>query len=119
MSKNIFINLNMYSDLIRVETVTGRSRRLVTMDRKVKVEVFIPTGACACTWQSFMDKVWAIVLKFKDYVDFQVKPAFSDEALKYGLTSTKAVVVNGSTKMSEYTFNAQRLEEAIRLETEK
>jgi hypothetical protein len=102
-----------------MEIAANHSRRLRTMDRKVKVEVFIPTGACACTWQAFMDKVWSVVLKFKDYVDFQVKPAFSDEALQYSLRSTKAVVVNGNTKMSEYTFNAQKLEEVIRMEVEK
>lgn len=89
------------------------------MDKKVKVEVFIPTGSCACMWQSFMDKLWSVVLEFKDRIDFEVKPAFSDAALKYGLRSTKAVVVNGSTKMSEFTFNAQKLEEAIRSEVEK
>jgi hypothetical protein len=40
-----------------------------------------------------MDKVWGVVLKFRDHVDFQVKQALSDEALRYGLTSTKAIVV--------------------------
>ncbi len=89
------------------------------MDRKVKIEVFVPTGACACSWQNFMDKVWSVVLKFKDHIDFQVKQAFSDEALKYGLTSTKAVVVNGNIKMTEYTFNTEWLESAIRSEVEK
>ncbi|WXG43885.1 MAG: hypothetical protein WED04_07620 [Promethearchaeati archaeon SRVP18_Atabeyarchaeia-1] len=89
------------------------------MDKKVRVEVFVPTGACACSWQSFMDKVWSVVLKFRGQVDFQVKQAFSDEALKYGLTSTKAVVVNGGIKMTEFTFNAQKLEDAIRSEAEE
>ncbi|WXG46821.1 MAG: hypothetical protein WED05_09220 [Candidatus Atabeyarchaeum deiterrae] len=89
------------------------------MNKKVKVEVFVPTGACACSWQSFMDKVWSVVLKFKDQVDFQVKQAFSDEALKYGLTSTKAVVVNADIKMTEYTFDTQKLEDAIRNEVGK
>jgi hypothetical protein len=87
--------------------------------KKVKIEVFVPTDACACSWQSFMDKVWSVVLKFKDHIDFQVKQAFSDEALKYDLRSSKAVVVNGNMKMTEYTFNIQKLEGTIRSEVEK
>jgi hypothetical protein len=49
-----------------------------------------------------------------NYVDFQVKAASADEALKYDLRSSKAVVVNGNMMMAEHSFDMQKLEEVIR-----
>ncbi len=79
---------------------------------KVKVDIFIPVGACACQFARFMDKVFNVLMKYRDQVEFEIKSSSSDEAKKYKIGS-KGVVVNGMEVFPEY-FKPNKLEEAIR-----
>ncbi len=78
---------------------------------KVKVDIFIPMGSCACQFSAFMDRVFAVLTKYRDQVEFDVKPSFSDEARKFKIGS-KGLVVNGSEVFPEF-FNPESLEKAI------
>lgn len=79
---------------------------------KVKVDIFIPVGACACQFARFMDKVFDVLVKYRDQVEFEIKSSFSDEAKKYKIGS-KGVVINGTEVFPEH-FKPNKLEEAIR-----
>ncbi|MBS7288108.1 MAG: hypothetical protein KIH01_05040 [Candidatus Freyarchaeota archaeon] len=78
---------------------------------RVKVDIFIPVGVCACQFAHFMDKVFNVLVKYRDQVEFEIKSSFSDEAKSYKIGS-KGVVVNGTEVFSEY-FKPDKLEKAI------
>jgi hypothetical protein len=80
-------------------------------NKKVRVEVFLPLGSCACNLAPLIEKVLQVTLKFKDSVEVQTKSIKSSEASKYGVRDT-CVVVNGKIKMSS-DFNEKELEDAI------
>jgi len=78
---------------------------------KVKIEVFIPHGACSCTFASFMDRVWRVLMNYRDKVDYHVKTLSSPEAKKYGIVGM-SVLVNEEFKFPP-NFDEKKLEEAI------
>lgn len=78
---------------------------------KVKVDIFIPVGACACQFSRFMDKVFNVLMKYRDQVEFEIKSSFSEEAKNYKIGS-KGVVVNGREVFPEH-FRPDKLERAI------
>lgn len=79
--------------------------------KKVKVEVFLPADACGCTFARFMEKVWAVRVRNRDKIDFQVKRTDSPEADMYQILGM-AVVVNGKVKLPP-NFDEDELEYAI------
>jgi len=79
---------------------------------KVKVEVFIPSGNCACSFALFLDKVWQVVMRYQSVVNCEIKDTASPEAKKYGITWA-AVVVNEAEKLPP-GFEGRDLEAAIR-----
>jgi len=80
-------------------------------NNKIKVEVFVPLGSCACNFAPLMEKVVHVTSKFKDSVEVQTKSIKSSEASKYGVQDT-CVVVNGKIKIPS-DFDEKDLEDAI------
>jgi len=78
---------------------------------KLKVEVFVPFGSCACTFAPLMEKVGKATSKFKDSVEVQMKSTTSKEASKYSIKDS-CVIVDGTVKLPA-DFNEKELEEAI------
>ncbi|MEM3587650.1 MAG: hypothetical protein QXO71_10065 [Candidatus Jordarchaeaceae archaeon] len=78
---------------------------------KVKVDIFIPLSACSCQFSAFMDRVFSVLTKYRDQVEFDIKDSASEEARELKLGS-KGIVINGITKFSEY-FKPASLEKAI------
>lgn len=78
---------------------------------KVKVDIFIPMGSCACQFSAFMDRVFNVLTKYRNQVEFDVKSSFSEEARKFKIGS-KGLVVNDSETFSEF-FKPESLEKAI------
>ncbi|MEM1658602.1 MAG: hypothetical protein QXK94_06170 [Candidatus Jordarchaeales archaeon] len=83
----------------------------VSFVSKVKVDIFIPVGACACQFAGFMDKVFNVLMKYRDKVEFEIKSSLSDEAKNYKIGS-KGVVLNGVEVFTEH-FKPDKLEKAI------
>ena len=81
------------------------------MSKKLKVEVFLPFGSCACTYASLMEKVGRVTSRFKKSVDVQMKSSTSKEAKAYGIQD-KCVIVDGTVRFSG-DFDEKQLEEAI------
>ena len=80
-------------------------------NNKIKVEVFVPLGSCACNFAPLMEKVVHVTSKFKDSVEVQTKSIKSSEASKYGVQDT-CVVINGKVKIPS-DFDEKELEDAI------
>jgi len=78
---------------------------------RLKVEVFLPLGSCACSFGPLLEKVGRVTSKFKDSVDVQMKSNTSKEACKYGFTGS-CVIVDGAVRFSA-DFDEKKLEEAI------
>ena len=62
--------------------------------KKVKVEIFVPVGACICSFVPLIEKVGQITSKFKDIVEVQTKSTKSKEAAQYGVQDV-CVVIGG------------------------
>jgi len=65
---------------------------------KLKIEVFLPFGSCACSFAALMEKVGNVASKFKDNVDVQTKSTNSKEAREYGVQGS-CVIVDGSVRL--------------------
>ena len=82
----------------------------ITKDR-IKVEVFVPLGSCACSFAPFMEKVGRVTSKYKSAIDFQAKSLGSAEASKRGIEEL-CVVVDEVIKFLA-SFDEKDLERAI------
>lgn len=78
---------------------------------KLKVEVFVPLGSCACNFAPLMEKVGQVTSKFKDLIEVQTESTKSPEASKYGVKDM-CVVVDGKIKLTP-DFVEKKLEDAI------
>jgi len=78
---------------------------------RIKVEVFVPLGSCACSFAPFMEKVGRVISKYKNSIDFQAKPIGSSEASKRGIEEM-CVVVEETITLSA-NFDEKDLEKAI------
>ena len=82
----------------------------ITKDR-IKIEVFVPLGSCACSFAPFMEKVGRVTSKYKNSINFQAKSLSSSEASKRGIEEM-CVVVDEVTMLSA-NFKEKDLEKAI------
>lgn len=78
---------------------------------KVKIDIFIPIGSCACQFSAFMDRVFNVLTKYRNQVEFDIKSSQSEEAKEFKI-GNKGLVINGSEKFSEH-FKSEKLEKAI------
>ncbi|MFW9991807.1 MAG: hypothetical protein ACFFD4_07085 [Candidatus Odinarchaeota archaeon] len=78
------------------------------MDRnKIRVEIFVPDGACSCTFSQWIDRVYRIVLNYKEHVEYESFTTASERARELGINSM-CVTVN------EKTVNVRELDKTIR-----
>ncbi len=78
---------------------------------KLKIEVFLPFGSCACSFATFMERVGKVASNFKDMVEVQMRSTTSKEAREYGVQGS-CVIVDGTVRLST-DFDDKQLEEAI------
>ena len=78
---------------------------------KLKIEVFLPLGSCACSFASLMEKVGSVTSNFKDTVEVQMRSTASKEAREYAVQGS-CVIVDGAVRLSA-DFDENQLEEAI------
>ncbi|MFW9916720.1 MAG: hypothetical protein ACFFGZ_14035 [Candidatus Thorarchaeota archaeon] len=65
--------------------MTGVSEKAQHNEKMPYVEVFIPAGACGCTFSSWMDRVWAVLLKYRGKVEYQTLTNQSARADELGI----------------------------------
>ena len=78
---------------------------------KLKVEVFFPFGACACSYAPLMEKVGRITSNHKDTVEVKMRSTASKEALEYAVQDL-CVIVDDTIRLSA-DFDEKQLQEAI------
>ncbi|PWI46580.1 hypothetical protein CEE45_16090 [Candidatus Heimdallarchaeota archaeon B3_Heim] len=64
--------------------------------KKPKVEVFSPVGVCGCSFATWIDNVWDILMKYKDYLEIESLTSDSSRAHKLGVGG-QTVVINGES----------------------
>ena len=61
--------------------------------KKIKVEIFIHEGACGCTYGHWIDQIWAILMKYKNDIDYFTDT--SDSVRAKELEIIQGIVLNG------------------------
>jgi hypothetical protein len=62
--------------------------------KKVKMSVYVPLNACACTYSHYLDQVMEILLPYRSKVKFEVKNAASKEAEELQIFQNSVVFEN-------------------------
>ncbi|MFX1252574.1 MAG: hypothetical protein ACFFCZ_13295 [Promethearchaeota archaeon] len=60
--------------------------------KKILVEVFVPAGACGCTFGQWIDRVWKVLMKYREEIDYV--SSTSDSARAQELDISQGIVVN-------------------------
>ncbi len=58
------------------------------------VEVFVPAGACGCTFSHWMERVWAVLLKYRGKVEYKTLTNQSPRADELGIVRM-GIAING------------------------
>lgn len=73
---------------------------------KIKLLVFIPLSACACTFSYFMDQFQKIIIPYKESFIFEVKDASSIEADHYEIYQSTVVMLNPPDQDTPLKFSS-------------
>ena len=76
------------------------------MVEKIKLLVFVPLSACACTFSHFMDQFQKIITPYKDRLIFEVKDASSKEADPYEIYQSTVVMLNPPDQPEPFVFSS-------------
>lgn len=64
------------------------------INKKLKVDIFIPLNACSCVYSHFMDNVMKRIEPYKSKIDFEIKSTDSQEADQLNLLQMAVVLRN-------------------------
>lgn len=68
-------------------------------NNKLKVDIYVPLDACACEWDKFMNRVFAVLTPYIKYIQYDTKNLNSEEARELNLHGN-CVVIDGNKKFS-------------------
>ena len=60
--------------------------------KKIHVEVFVPAGVCGCVFGKWIDRVWKVLMKYRDEIDYISNTSDSSRAQE--LDISQGIVVN-------------------------
>ncbi|MHA1196813.1 MAG: hypothetical protein ACTSRH_13070 [Promethearchaeota archaeon] len=92
--------------------MTNVSKEIAKKD-KVKIDIYVPLNVCACQWERFMNLVFNVLMKYKDYIKFETKNLDSEEARKLNLRGN-SIVVDGSKIFTTSFALKQKLPEILK-----
>jgi len=81
--------------------------------KKLKVEIYVPLDACACEWSQFMNRVFAVLTPYINYIDYDTKNLNSEEARQLNLHN-KSIVIDGHKKFSSSLTLKKELPKLLR-----
>ncbi len=70
---------------------------------KLSIDIFVPLDTCSCVYESFIQRVFTILLDYMDKITFQTKSLHSEEARKLGLLEN-CVVLDGKKIITNSFF---------------
>ena len=83
------------------------------------MEVFIPAGACGCTFSHWMDRVWSVLLKYRGKIEYETLTNQSARADELGIVrmgvavSSKVVAVSDLEREIQNTLANKDIQNAL------
>ena len=65
--------------------------------QKIKIEIFIPSGKCTCTYSQWVQHIWDKLDDYRDYVEVETTDTNSDKAKDLEITGQTLLVNNERT----------------------
>lgn len=59
---------------------------------KITIDVFVPLNTCSCVYESFIQRVFNVLLDYMKLISYQTKSLDSEEARQLGLMENSIVV---------------------------
>jgi len=66
---------------------------------KLKVEIFVAFGSCACMYQTYLDRIMEVLQPYHEFITIAVKNAADPEGEKLNLFES-TIIVNGEKKFT-------------------
>jgi hypothetical protein len=76
----------------------------------VKIILFVPLGACSCTYQNFIDRAWDVMMPFNAKLDVEMKDVSSPEGDAHDVFQNTILVLEDGTKFTSTDKFKQYLE---------
>ena len=67
------------------------------MSEKIKIEIFVPSGKCTCTYSQWVQKIWDKLDDYREYVEVETTDTNSAKAQELGITGQTLLVNNEKT----------------------
>lgn len=80
---------------------------------KLKVEIYVPLGTCACNWDQFMNKTFEVLTPYIKYIDHSTKDYQSEEAHKQGIYGN-CILIEGKYRFTSSHLLKKRLPELLK-----
>ena len=64
---------------------------------KIKIEIFIPSGKCTCTYSQWVQKIWDKLDDYREYVEVETTDTNSQRAKELRITGQTLLVNNEKT----------------------
>ena len=64
------------------------------MAEKIRVEIFVPSGKCSCSFSQWVQNIWDKLDSYIDYVDVETTDTNSKRAKELGITGQTLLVDN-------------------------
>ena len=68
------------------------------VNRKLKIDIYVPLDACTCEWDKFMNRIFMVLTPYIKHIDFKTKNLNSNDARRLNIHSN-CVVINGEQKI--------------------
>ena len=64
------------------------------MTEKIRIEIFVPSGKCTCSYSQWIQKIWNKLDTYIDYIDVETMDTNSLRAKELGITGQTLLVNN-------------------------
>ena len=64
------------------------------MTEKIRIEIFVPSGRCSCSFSQWIQNIWDKLDTYIDYVDVETTDTNSKRAKELGITGQTLLVNN-------------------------
>jgi hypothetical protein len=61
---------------------------------KIEVSIYVPTSACNCVYEKFMERVFKVISPYRDRIDTKTKDANGQEGYALNIHQNTIVVEN-------------------------
>ena len=61
---------------------------------KIRIEIFVPSGKCTCSYSQWIQKIWNKLDTYIDYIDVETMDTNSQRAKELGITGQTLLVNN-------------------------